>query len=228
MNYELRITNYECGPQSTVHSPRKFELIAIDASSCSHLLGRGARGEVKNIKYRISNIERKSGRFFPQKMASIVPLAELLPLSKGGARRAEGFVVGRISVVLGLLLFFISLNAKAQTAYHGGKGDGYSMAKTSVHFSENGKPDSVKYADRIYPSPLISGDKLWISFQQVPANTVVIQLIDATGKLCVNENISPLKNAMGIDLPLLARGMYIVRLINGSNVMIKKVLILER
>ena len=102
------------------------------------------------------------------------------------------------------------------------------MSATSVHFNENGNPDSVKYADHIYPSPLISGDILSISFQQIPTNQVTVQIIDLIGRICLEEKTSPLANVLTINIPKLAQGMYLVRVINGSSLHIKKVLIFSK
>ncbi len=145
-----------------------------------------------------------------------------------GLRIADcGF--GKITVLLFIFsLLSLTNSLKAQTAYHGSKGDGYAMSATSVHINENGNPDSVKCADHIYPSPLISGDKLWISFQQVPTNPVTIQIIDVIGRICLEENTLPASNILSINIPKLAQGMYLVRVINGSTVHIKKVLIVSK
>ena len=145
-----------------------------------------------------------------------------------GLRIADcGFGKATILLLIFPLLYFTN-NLKAQTAYHGGKGDGYAMSATSVHFNENGNPDSVKYADHIYPSPLISGDILSISFQQIPTNQVTVQIIDLIGRICLEEKTSPLANVLTINIPKLAQGMYLVRVINGSSLHIKKVLIVSK
>ena len=145
-----------------------------------------------------------------------------------GLRIADcGFGKATIWLLIFPLLYFTN-NLKAQTAYRGGKGDGYAMTSTSVHFNENGNPDTLKYADHIYPSPLISGDKLFISFQQLPTNPVTVQIIDLIGRICLEEKTTPLANVLSINIPKLAQGMYLVRVINGSKVRVKKVLIVSK
>ena len=123
---------------------------------------------------------------------------------------------------------FLACNVKAQSAYHGGKGDGYAMASTSVvHVSglENNARPELSF--RVYPSPALSGNALSLEFDNMPSENISIQLCDVSGRICEENKYAIRQKTISMDLPMLAPGIYILRVVNNESVSVKKILITE-
>lgn len=84
------------------------------------------------------------------------------------------------NVLLTIILIASAFTAKAQSAYHGGKGDGYASAgvnSVTLALDENDEGCSVLH---IYPNPCQHTQLLTISYSG--KSTMQAVLIDATGR----------------------------------------------
>lgn len=110
-------------------------------------------------------------------------------------------------VIVIICVCFLSLTkVNGQSAYRGGKGDGYASGKVEGININNGSGPSFS-GIKIFPNPLVS-NILNITFPQLPAANVRIMLVDVTGRICYL-NDSEIKNKKyTIQIPQIANGTY--------------------
>lgn len=126
-------------------------------------------------------------------------------------------------LLLILIFFGAVMSAQAQSAYHGGKGDGYASAGASsvtLSINENDKDISVLH---IYPNPIQSGQLLTISYTNSSAFQIV--LMDAAGRQVLSlANLPPAQHQCSIPLAV-QPGVYILRCSSGSSISEQKIVV---
>lgn len=118
------------------------------------------------------------------------------------------------TVLFLLISVLAGTTARAQSAYHGGKGDGYSSAGVSnviLSIEEKAGNGSVL---SVYPNPVMQGQELRITYKGLPG--AHITLCDAAGRQVIPlVRLSSAEGYKGVPLNGLAPGIYFLRC-NGS------------
>ena len=125
-------------------------------------------------------------------------------------------------IVFLIILTSFMYNAKAQTPYYGGKGDGYASIKLkNIIFSVNSIPRNINY--RIYPSILENGKPINIEFSSNidPIEYILYNIYGETIYTTI------LTGSKSLDLPILTEGIYIITLKNFLFFETKKIQIVK-
>jgi hypothetical protein len=122
-----------------------------------------------------------------------------------------------------LFVFFISSHLNAQSAYHGGKGDGYSSAEVKNVVLGIDANSSFSPLINMYPNPANSSQNLEIICSATGSYT--IELSDITGRImCVRKSSAEKTN---IPLLFLEPGTYLVRIHCNEALYLRKLVILQ-
>jgi hypothetical protein len=113
----------------------------------------------------------------------------------------------RFSLLLALCGLFASL-LPAQSAYHGGEGDGYDRASLSqVQVSVE---TEALAGLQLTPQPLHRGEALQLSWSQPATQPLGLQLYDPQGRLVAQATIDAGQSSWQWDLPSLSAGVYLL------------------
>jgi hypothetical protein len=121
------------------------------------------------------------------------------------------------------IFFGTVLSAKAQSAYHGGKGDGYASAGVSSITLSLNETDAGFSVWQVYPNPVQKGQLLMISYTSQSAFQAI--LLDATGRQVLPAiNLSPAQHQY--NLPLAVQpGVYILRCSSDASISEQKIVV---
>jgi hypothetical protein len=125
-------------------------------------------------------------------------------------------------IPLFIIIQYISTAAHAQSAYHGGKGDGYASAEVkNVVLGIDPEP-GTSYLVNLYPNPVSTSQNLEIICED--AKGYSIDITDLTGKIMMTRNTSQEK----IIIPLgnLGTGAYLVRIHHNDSYYLRKLVIM--
>lgn len=120
--------------------------------------------------------------------------------------------------------FFSGPVAEAQSAYQGGKGDGYSSGKIEGVVI-NGSGASFSNI-KIFPNPLTT-NTLHISIPQMPSEKVKIILTDIPGRICYFEELEIRATITEIWLPQIANGIYLFKVITEKEEFTSKIIVIK-
>ena len=84
------------------------------------------------------------------------------------------------------------------------------------------EPDS-ELKMSLFPNP--SSGKVWLKLEQAQAETCLVQIHDAAGKLCWTDEVAP--NGEAILLPALAQGAYFVKVQSEKAVKLERLIIVD-
>jgi hypothetical protein len=129
--------------------------------------------------------------------------------------------------VIMILLIFLALPSvlSAQSAYRGGSGDGYAMAELKDVTLSILEETEQQSQFNIYPNPAPAGEQIWIQLLADKQATSKLEILDMTGKLLESRMITSTVSSEALELHLQA-GSYLIRLSNGDNISVRKLIIL--
>jgi len=128
----------------------------------------------------------------------------------------------RFILLLPGLLLPCFLNA--QSAYFGGKGDGYAMASTGTVMVGLESNRLNQAAIRLWPNPVRSNGNLQLKILSYREN-ITFQLISPLGQIIKQGELASSRSTHQIPLETLYPGIYLLRFRKGRQQISKKVLI---
>ncbi len=122
--------------------------------------------------------------------------------------------------LLAFFLFCFSFSGKGQSAYFGGKGDGYSMATTGqITLGTKQNPLKSESID-ITPNPVPSGEKIKLEGLN-QANHAFYRIVSNTGKMVKEGKL----NSQTLDSSNIPHGIHVFLLYKRGEVIRKKLVI---
>jgi hypothetical protein len=125
-------------------------------------------------------------------------------------------------IFLIIIIQYIATPAQAQSAYHGGKGDGYASAEVkNVVLGIDPEPGVSSFVN-LYPNPASASQNLEIICED--AKGYSIDIADITGKIVLTRNSGQEK--IIILLNNLTTGTYLVRIHHNDSYYLRKLVIM--
>jgi len=120
--------------------------------------------------------------------------------------------------VILLVSVSISNNLMAQSAYHGGKGDGYAMSEVQNVVLGIESSSNFSHSVNLFPNPATTNQSLEI----LSSNTISfrIDIINILGQVVFSQNCEGDKTL--VPLYLYKPGSYIVKIYSGGNYNLQK------
>jgi hypothetical protein len=122
-----------------------------------------------------------------------------------------------------MILIVIAFSVKAQSAYHGGKGDGYAAAGVSSVTLSLDESDAGFSILRVFPNPVRSGQVLTISYASQSAFQAI--LLDATGRQLIPLINLPAEQHNYSFTLAVPPGIYILRCSSGNSISEQKIVV---
>jgi len=132
--------------------------------------------------------------------------------------------ISKLSASILLLILFLSVSTlKAQSAYHGGKGDGYAMNEVQNVVLGVETSSNFSHSVNLFPNPATTNQSLEI----LSSNTISfrIDIINILGQVVFSQNCEGDKTL--VPLYLYKPGSYIVKIYRGGNYNIQKLVIAQ-
>jgi hypothetical protein len=128
------------------------------------------------------------------------------------------------TIIILCIIFFSGSFVKAQSAYRGGKGDGYASAKVEGININGGGSSATRI--KIFPNPLINS-ALNISFPEIPEGKVKIMLVDVSGRICYLNELEIKNKKYPIQLPQIANGTYFILINTEKEAFKDKIIVIK-